>query len=33
MTEFAIENGLKICDIGAVLNYTKQKMINKTISF
>lgn len=31
MTEFAIENGLKICDFGAVLNYTKQKMVNRTI--
>ncbi len=31
MTEFALENGLKICDFGAVLNFTKQKMVNKTI--
>ena len=31
MTEFAIEEGLKVCDFGAVLNYTKQKMVNKTI--
>ena len=31
MTEFALENGLKTCDFGAVLNYTKQKMVNKTI--
>jgi hypothetical protein len=31
MTEFALEHGLKICDFGAVLNFTKQKMVNKTI--
>lgn len=31
MTEFAIENNLKIVDFGAVLNFTKQKMVNKTI--
>lgn len=31
MTEYAIENGLKVCDFGAVLNYTKQKMVNKTL--
>jgi hypothetical protein len=31
MTEFALENGLKICDFGAVINFTKQKMVNKTI--
>ena len=31
MTEFAIEKGLKIIDFGAVLNFTKQKMINKSI--
>lgn len=31
MTEFAIEHGLKICDFGAVLNFTKQKMVNHTI--
>lgn len=31
MTEFAIEHGLKLIDFGAVLNYTKQKMVNKTI--
>ena len=30
MTEFAIEQGLKICDFGAVLNFTKQKMVNRT---
>jgi hypothetical protein len=31
MTEFALEHGLKICDFGAVVNFTKQKMVNKTI--
>lgn len=31
MTEFALENGLKSIDFGAVLNKTKQRMINKTI--
>ena len=31
MTEFAIENGLKTIDFGAVLNLTKQKMLNKSI--
>lgn len=31
MTEFAIENGLQLIDFGAVLNYTKQKMVNKSI--
>lgn len=31
MTEFAIEQGLKICDFGAVINFTKQKMANKTV--
>ncbi len=31
MTEFAIEHRLKICDFGAVLNFTKQKMVNKKI--
>lgn len=31
MTEYAIEKGLKIIDFGAVLNFTKQKMINKSI--
>lgn len=31
MTEFALEHGLEICDFGGVLNYTKQKMVNKTI--
>ena len=31
MVEFAIEEGLKIIDFGAVLNYTKQKMVNKTV--
>lgn len=30
MTEFAIEKGLKIIDFGAVINYTKEKMINKS---
>lgn len=30
MTKFAIEQELKICDFGAVLNFTKQKMVNKT---
>ncbi|MBN2481342.1 MAG: GNAT family N-acetyltransferase [Bacteroidales bacterium] len=31
MTEFAIENGLKTIDFGAVLNFTKQKMVNMKI--
>lgn len=31
MTEFALEQGLETCDFGAVLNYTKQKMVNTTI--
>jgi GNAT acetyltransferase-like protein len=31
MTEFAIENGLNTIDFGAVINLTKQKMINKSI--
>ena len=31
MTEFALEHGLKTIDYGAVLNRTKQKMINKSI--
>ena len=31
MTEFAIEQGLKVVDFGAVLNFTKQKMVNKTV--
>ena len=31
MTEFALEQRLKTCDFGAVLNFTKQKMVNKTI--
>ena len=31
MTEFALEHGLKSCDFGAVVNFTKQKMVNKTI--
>lgn len=31
MTEFAIENGINNIDFGAVLNTTKQRMINKTI--
>lgn len=30
MTEYAIENELKTIDFGAVLNFTKQKMVNKT---
>lgn len=30
MTEFAIEKGLKTVDFGAVINYTKQKMINES---
>lgn len=30
MVEFAIEERLKIIDFGAVLNFTKQKMVNKT---
>jgi predicted N-acyltransferase len=32
MTEFAIENGLEVCDFGAVLNHTKQKMVNRTVA-
>lgn len=31
MVEFAVENRFKIIDFGAVLNFTKQKMVNKTI--
>jgi hypothetical protein len=31
MTKFAIENGLKTIDFGAVLNVTKQRMVNNTI--
>jgi hypothetical protein len=31
MTKFAIENGLKTIDFGAVLNITKQRMVNNTI--
>jgi len=31
MTEFALENGLEDIDFGAVLNFTKQKMVNKTL--
>jgi hypothetical protein len=31
MTEFAIENNLRTTDYGAVLNLTKQKMINRSI--
>jgi len=31
MTEFAIENELRSIDFGAVLNLTKQKMVNKSI--
>ena len=31
MTEFAIENNIKSIDFGAVLNYTKQKMVNRII--
>lgn len=31
MTEFAIENGLKTIDFGAVINLTKQKMVNKSV--
>ncbi|MEN8193935.1 MAG: GNAT family N-acetyltransferase [Bacteroidota bacterium] len=31
MTEFAIEHGITKIDFGAVLNYTKQKMVNETI--
>ncbi len=31
MTEFAIENGIEMCDFGAVLNQTKQRMVNTTI--
>jgi len=30
MTEFALEKGLKIVDFGAVINYTKEKMINRS---
>jgi Acetyltransferase (GNAT) domain len=30
MTEFALEKGLKTIDFGAVINYTKEKMINKS---
>ena len=31
MTEFAINNNLKSIDFGAVLNITKQRMVNRTI--
>jgi hypothetical protein len=31
MTEFAIEHNLKVVDFGAVLNITKQRMVNSTI--
>ena len=31
MTEYAIEKGLNVIDFGAVLNQTKQKMINKSV--
>jgi len=31
MTEFAIDHNLKTIDFGAVLNETKQKMINETV--
>ena len=31
MTEFALEKGLTIIDFGAVINHTKEKMINKSI--
>lgn len=31
MTEFALENGLRTIDFGAVINLTKQKMINKSV--
>jgi len=31
MVEFAISEKLQFCDFGAVLNYTKQKMVNRTI--
>ncbi len=30
MTEFAIEKVLKTIDFGAVINYTKEKMMNKS---
>jgi len=30
MTEFALENNLLIVDFGAVVNHTKQKMMNKS---
>jgi hypothetical protein len=30
MTEFALEKGLKTIDFGAVINFTKEKMINKS---
>ncbi len=31
MVEFALEENLKVCDFGAVLNLTKQKMVNRNI--
>jgi hypothetical protein len=31
MVEYAMEDGVKIIDFGAVLNFTKQKMVNKTV--
>lgn len=30
MTEFALERGLSVIDFGAVINYTKEKMMNKS---
>lgn len=31
MAEFAIEQGLQVVDFGAVINHTKQKMVNRSI--
>ena len=32
MVEFALENGLETIDVGPVVNYTKEKMVNKLIA-
>jgi hypothetical protein len=31
MTEYAIENQLELVDVGPIVNYTKEKMVNQTI--
>lgn len=32
MTEFAIQNRLEVVDFGAVLNFTKQRMLNRSVA-